>query len=109
MKIVRFDCADGAACRTDGWLRGWIVGLCLWFEDDMGVALGVLENDLVVVVVATPWQLLAVDVEGVCRRRAFVRLRIAGLLDILCLLNTDCRCFVLWLRYDGETNSSCTC
>ena len=53
MNIVLLACADGAGCRTTGWLRGWIVGLCRLFEGDMGVARGASENGRVAVVVAS--------------------------------------------------------
>ena len=53
MNIVRRACADGSPCRTAGWLKGWIVGLCLLLEDEIGVVLGELENPLFDVEVAS--------------------------------------------------------
>lgn len=80
MKIVRRDCADGRACRTMGWLRDSIVGLCRRLEEDMGVVRVASEKQRVVVDVASRCVLLAV-VDG--RGSAFARQRIAGFVDIV--------------------------
>lgn len=80
MKIVRRDCADGSVCLAMGWLRGSTVGLCRRFVEDRGFARGVSEKHLVVVAVAS---LCALDAVGEGRGRAFARLRIAGLVDMI--------------------------
>ena len=79
MKIVRFDCADGAACRAMGWLRGCNVGLIRLLEDEIGVARGESEKARVVVVVAS----LCDRGVGFDRGIAFARHLAADLLDIL--------------------------
>jgi hypothetical protein len=53
MKIVLLAEAERMFCRAVGWLKGCMVGLCLLFEDDIGVDRGESEKYLVVVDVAS--------------------------------------------------------
>ena len=99
--MVRLECAEGLAGRSNGWLRGLIVGLCCCFEYEIGVAVDVLEKALAVVLSASLWD---VAKELVVRGKAFERLRRAGLLDIaiicifgLCLDFAQC-CICIYRR-----------
>lgn len=80
MKIVLRDCVG---CRSAVCARGWVVGLCRWREEDIGVVRELSEKYRGVV--ASRWTLVAlVVVDG--REIAFVRLRIAGLLAMTALI-----------------------
>jgi hypothetical protein len=46
MNIVRLVCVVGMDGRSVGWLSGWMVGLCLLLEDEMGVGRCVSEKYL---------------------------------------------------------------
>jgi hypothetical protein len=85
MKMVLLACAEGMFCRAVGWVNGCVVGLCLLFEDDMGVDRGEFEKCLDVVDVASRWVLVAEALVG--RERAFARVLIAGLDDMMRLIH----------------------
>ena len=87
MNIVLFACADGAVCPRAGWLKGWIVGLCIRLDEYIGVDREESEKYLGDVDVATRCALFVVDGAFVGRGSAFARQRIAGLLDMVMALN----------------------